>query len=88
MAHSKHNIILDISFTDSGTGGDYFVYDGHEYRIIPSSGAMDWNAMTIACDDLGLQGVAFETAEEYEAVRDDILTCKYITTTEYEAGKK
>ena len=86
-AHSKDNISLNISFTDSDTGGDYFVYDGHEYRIIPSSGAIIWTAMTTVCDDLGMQGVVFETAEEYVAVRDYILTCKYGTNTKYEAVK-
>ena len=80
---TKHNISLVLSFTDSDTGHD-FVYNGHGYRVIPSSGAMDWIAMSPVCDDLGMQPVAFQTAEEYVAIRDYILTCKYIINTEYE----
>ena len=86
IAHSKHNIILDISFTDNDTGHD-FVYGGHGYSIIPSNEAITWNTMRNVCDNLGMQEVAFQTAEEYVAVRDYILTCKYITNTEYETVK-
>ena len=53
-------------------------YSGHEYNVTIAAGIATWVNMADVCAGLGMKMVSFETNEEYEAVRDYILTCMYM----------